>query len=194
MKKIPTLDDIDFLILRTLSIYPEINQVELSKKVRLTQPAISGRLRKLQKMGILSSANMRVDPKALGLKMVKIDMHVRDGSMILEKFRRCPLIANSYAYDNNGLCMIVVGESKQVINCFVSEHLAKNGSISDVRTETVTESLNGFRTNMDVSKKLDAPPCGDHPCNECEYYIDNGGECVGCPMTKFYKGSLWSSP
>jgi len=51
--------------------------------------------------------------------------------------------------------------------------------------------LHGFKTCMDAKHKLDLPPCGDGPCSKCEYYIDNGGECVGCPMTKFYKGMAW---
>ncbi|MEM2760537.1 MAG: winged helix-turn-helix transcriptional regulator [Nitrososphaerales archaeon] len=191
MRKIATLDDTDVLILKTLSMYPMINQVELAKKIGLTQPAVSGRLRKLISRGMLSEANMQVSSKALGLKMVKIDMQVKNGSNIFEKFRECPIIAESYLHDNNGMCMIVVGESSQFLSCFVSEHLEKNDNVANIRIETITESLHGFRTSMDMHKKLDIPPCGDHPCNECEYYIDNGGQCVGCPMTKFYKGKMW---
>lgn len=191
MKRIPTLDETDILILKTISMCPAINQVELARKVRLTQPAVSGRLRRLREAGMLSDPNMRVSSKALGLKMMKIDMSVRNGSAMAEKFSRCPIVTESYVYGDNGMCMIVVGESSQFLDSFVTEHLTKNGNITDVRTEAIDESLRGFRTSMDMSKKLDVPPCGDHPCNECEFYTDNGGECVGCPMTKFYKGKMW---
>ncbi len=192
MKKIETLDDTDIAILKILSIYPKINQVELAEKVHLTQPAISGRLRKLMNKGIMSDATTRVDSETLGLKMMKIDMHVKNGSMMIEKFRRCPIVAESYVHGDNGMCMIVVGESKQFLNSFAAEHLEKNKNVSDIRTDTIVESLHGFRTSMDVEKKLDMPPCGDHPCIDCEYYIENGGECVGCPMTKYYKGKMWA--
>lgn len=191
MKKIAALDDTDVFILKTLSMHPRLNQVELAEKIHLTQPAISGRLQKLRSMGMVSDANIEVDSRSLGLKMVKVDMYVKSGSAIMEKFRRCPIVAESYTHDNNGMCMIVIGESKQFLNCFVSEHLRKNENVENIRTETITESLNGFRTSMDMSRKLDTPPCGDHPCNECDYYVENGGECVGCPMTKFYKGKMW---
>jgi DNA-binding Lrp family transcriptional regulator len=192
MKKIATLDDTDVLILKTLSMYPKINQVDLSKKIRLTQPAISGRLRRLRKRGLLSEANMRVDSKTLRLKMVKVDMQVKSGSEMIEKFRGCPIIAESYVHGDNGMCMIVVGESEQFLNSFVAEHLEKNANFTNIRTETVAESLHGFRTGMNMNKKLDVPPCGDHPCNQCEYYVENGGQCVGCPMTKFYRGTMWA--
>lgn len=194
MKKMAVLDDTDLFILKTLSMHPTLNQVELAEKIRLTQPAISGRLRKLRGMGMLRDAAIEVASRPLGLKMVKVDMQVKNGSEMMEKFRRCPIVAESYVHDNNGMCMIVIGESKQFLNCFVSEHLGKNENVENIRTETITESLNGFRTSMDMSKKLDTPPCGDHPCNECEYYVENGGECVGCPMTKFYKGKMWLTP
>jgi DNA-binding Lrp family transcriptional regulator len=192
MRKIATLDDRDVQILKALSMYPMINQVELAKKIGLTQPAISGRLRKLRNRGMLSDATAEVSSSALGLKMLRIDMQVKNGSIMSDKFSRCPIVAESYVYGNNNMCMIVVGESNQFLNCFVSEHLEKNADITNVRTEMIRESLHGFRTNMDISKKLEAPPCGDHPCNQCEYYIDNGGECVGCPLTKFYRGTIWA--
>ena len=75
--------------------------------------------------------------------------------------------------------MIVVAESKQFVNSFVSEHLEKNEYIENVRTEAIHESLHGFRTDIDINKKLEMPPCGDHPCNQCDCFVDNGGECVG---------------
>ena len=140
---------------------------------------------------MLSESIVRVDSKALGVKMTKIDMDVKNGIVLIDKFRRCPIITESYLHGEQGMCMIVVTESKQFVNSFVSEHLEKNENIENVRTEAIHKSLHGFKTVMDINKKLETPPCGDHPCSQCDSYVDNGGECVGCPMTKFYKGKMW---
>ncbi len=191
MKKV-TLDDIDVLLLRTLSKHAKINQVELAKKMHLTQPAISLRLHRLKKMGFMNDVGPQLDAKSIGLEMMKVDMHVKNGSGLIEKFRGCPAVVNSYSVEeNNGMCMILVGENTQFLNCMVAHHLQKNPDITDVRSELVTNSLRGFKTCVDTKQKLELPPCGDGPCSKCEYYVDNGGECAGCPMTKFYKGMFW---
>ena len=192
MRKLTLLDDTDVLLLKTLSRYPSINQVELGKKMSLTQPAISLRLRKLRKMGLIKDVGPQLDADSVGVTLMKVDMQVKNGEGLMEKFRGCPAVVNSYlTKENNGMSMILVGEDKQFLNCMVAHHLRKNPDITAVSSELVTDSLRGFRTCMDIKQRLENPPCGDGPCSRCEYYIDNGGECVGCPMTKFYKGTVW---
>jgi DNA-binding Lrp family transcriptional regulator len=191
MKKLALLDDIDVLLLKALSKHPRINQVELAKKLHRTQPAISMRLNKLKTMGLLNETGPHLDTNALGLDMIKVDMQVKNSDALIDKFRGCPAVVNSYSFENNGMCMILVGENKQFLNCMVSQHLRKNPDITNVRSEAVVASLHGFETCIDVNQDLETPPCGDAPCSKCEYYIDNGGTCVGCPMTKFYKGTFW---
>lgn len=180
------------LLLKALSKYPKINQVELAKKMGLSQPAISYRLRKLGEKGLIQDLGPHLDPKSIGLKMMKVDMQTKEGSAIIEKFRGCPAVVNSYVTEGkNGLCMIIAGESREFCNCMIAEHLEKHPDISNVKSERILESMKGLMTCMDVSQKLDAPPCGDHPCSECSFYVENEGPCVGCPMTKFYKGATW---
>ncbi|MFQ5940429.1 MAG: Lrp/AsnC family transcriptional regulator [Nitrososphaerales archaeon] len=192
MKRIRLLDDTDFRLLETLCKYPKISQVQLAKKMKLTQPAISLRLRKLKEKGLIRNPGLEIDPKSIGFKMMKVDVQTQEGPAIIEKFRRCPAVVNSYMTDGrNGLSMIIVGESNEFCNCMIAEHLEKHQDISSVRSEIIEESMRGFNTYMDASHKLDSPPCGDHPCPECQFYLENGGECVGCPMTKFYKGAAW---
>lgn len=192
MRRIYLLDDRDVFLLRTLSKYPKISQVQLAKKMKLTQPAISLRLRRLGENGFMRDASPEIDPKSIGFKLMKVDMQTNRGSDIIQKFRGCPAVVNSYLTEGkNGLCMIIAGESREFCDCMITEHLEKHPDISNVRSEVIVESMRGFKTCMDASQKLDVPPCGDHPCPECPFYVENGGVCVGCPMTKFYKGTPW---
>ncbi|MFQ5920413.1 MAG: Lrp/AsnC family transcriptional regulator [Nitrososphaerales archaeon] len=192
MKKVKMLDDTDRLLLKTLSKYPGMNQVRIAKEIGLTQPAISLRLRKLKRMGLINDLGMLLDATALGLKMTKVDLRVKNQDALTKKFRRCPVVANSYTLEeDNGMCMILAGESEQFLNCMVAHHLRKNPDVINISSKHMVSSAHGFRTNMNFEQKLDAPPCGDDPCDTCEYYIDNGGECPGCPVTKFYKGTFW---
>lgn len=192
MKRMQLIDDIDVRLLKALSRYPKMSQVRLAKKMNLTQPAISFRLRKLIEKGVIHDPGLEIEPGSLGFKLMKVDMQTQKGSAIIEKFRGCPALVNSYVTESrNGLCMIIAGESREFCDCLIAEHLEKHPDISNIRSEIIVESMWGFRTCMDASKKLDSPPCGDHPCPECTFYVENGGQCIGCPMTKFYKGTAW---
>lgn len=192
LKRLQVLDDTDIRLLKTLSKYPKINQIRLAKKMSLTQPAVSLRLRKLIERGVIQDPGFEVDPRSMGFKLMKVDMQTKQGSAIMEKFRRCPAVVNSYVSEGkNGLCMIIAGESREFCDCMIAEHLEKNPDISNVTSEVIVESMRGFKTCMNANQRLEIPPCGDHPCSQCQFYVENGGLCVGCPMTKFYKGTAW---
>lgn len=192
MKKVILIDETDRLLLKTLSKHPRINQVQLAKEIGLTQPAISLRLRKLKRMGLINDMGILLDATDLGLKLMKVDLQVKNRDSFMEKFKRCPAVANSYTLDgDNGMCMILAGESRRFLGCMVAHHLRDSPDVISISSKNIITSLHGIRTSMDFEQKLDTPPCGDGPCNKCEYYIDNGGDCSGCPMTKFYKGTFW---
>ena len=48
------IDDDDKKILRMLSENPQLSQAELSKRLGISQPAVSARMRKLEESGILA--------------------------------------------------------------------------------------------------------------------------------------------
>lgn len=189
MRRASVLDDIDKEILRTISIHPKISQVELAEKVGLTQPAISLRLRKLRRLNVLNDANAIIDPHILGIKMLHINIHMKNNAKIVEKARRCPMITNCYTMAGNNVSLVVIGESKQFLNCMLHRHIEMDSTETD--TSNIIESIKGINASVDLDQRLEKLPCGDPPCTECEYYVDNGGECVGCPLTVYYKGTLW---
>ena len=192
MRRVKVLDEIDKKILKVILKYPNINQVELAESIGLTQPAISLRLRKLRRMNVLNDENVIIDPNVLGIKMLNIDIHARDSSKIIDKARRCPMVINCYAMEGNTVSMIAMGESKQFLNCMVHKHLENSQDVIDVRTRNIITSIKGINASVNLDQRLKDPPCGDPACIECEYYVDNGGECVGCPLTIYYKGTMWN--
>ena len=190
MRRVRVLDNIDKEILRIIGKHPKINQVELAEKMGLTQPAISLRLRKLRRMNALNDENAIIDPSILGIKMLCVDIHTRNNEKIIDKARRCPMVMNCYAMEGNTVSLVAIGESKQFLNCMLHKHIESDGM--EVSSRNIIESIKGINVSVDLDQRLEEPPCGDPPCIECEYYIDNGGECVGCPLTVYYKGVLWN--
>ncbi|MFQ5920549.1 MAG: Lrp/AsnC family transcriptional regulator, partial [Nitrososphaerales archaeon] len=140
------LDDTDEMLLKTLSKHPRISQVELAKKVGLTQPAVSLRLRKLERTRVINDPGVAIDASTLGLKMMRVDLQTRESSKLTEKFSRCPAVVDSYALEGNkGMCMILAGESTPFLNCMVMRHLKKNPDVRSVRSERITTSMRGLK-------------------------------------------------
>ncbi|MGW1423096.1 Lrp/AsnC family transcriptional regulator [Bradyrhizobium manausense] len=68
----PVLDPTDIAIIETLQDDGRISVSELGRKVGLSQPATSERLKRLEERGIISAYRAVIDPAAVGLKMMAI--------------------------------------------------------------------------------------------------------------------------
>ena len=69
---ISNLDDKDIAILEALQEDGPIPLSKLGRKVGLSQPAISERVKRLEERGIITGYGARINPQALGLRMMAI--------------------------------------------------------------------------------------------------------------------------
>ncbi|WFU77830.1 Lrp/AsnC family transcriptional regulator [Bradyrhizobium sp. CIAT3101] len=68
----PVLDPTDIAIIETLQDDGRISVSELGRKVGLSQPATSERLKRLEERGIIKAYRAVIDPAAVGLHMMAI--------------------------------------------------------------------------------------------------------------------------
>jgi Lrp/AsnC family transcriptional regulator, leucine-responsive regulatory protein len=68
----PVLDPTDVAIIETLQDDGRISVSELGRKVGLSQPATSERLKRLEERGIIRAYRAVIDPAAVGLNMMAI--------------------------------------------------------------------------------------------------------------------------
>ena len=66
------LDDKDIAVLEALQQDGRVPLSELGRKVGLSQPAMSERVKRLEERGIITGYGARIDPQALGLRMMAI--------------------------------------------------------------------------------------------------------------------------
>ena len=69
---VPKLDDKDVAILEALQEDGRVALSELGRKIGLSQPAMSERVKRLEERGIIAGYGARVNPQALGLRMMAI--------------------------------------------------------------------------------------------------------------------------
>lgn len=64
------MDQLDIRLLEILQMDGRISISDLSKKLSLSRPSITERLKRLQEKGIIEGFNARVSPKAIGLDVI----------------------------------------------------------------------------------------------------------------------------
>lgn len=90
----------------------------------------------------------------------------------------------------DNLCLLFVGEDVATLEAIVDGHLRPHEEIQNVEFNIIIGATKDLimPIKMDV-KSFNRTPCGiDITCKDCSIYEDR---CLGCPVTGYYKGSLW---
>ncbi len=80
----PLLDPINVRLLRELQRDPRVPMTALARRVRMSAPAVTERVRRLQESGVIAGYRMDVAPKALGLPIAAY-VRIRPAPGQLEK-------------------------------------------------------------------------------------------------------------
>jgi Lrp/AsnC family leucine-responsive transcriptional regulator len=102
------LDETNRLVLRELHADPRITMSALARKVGMSAPAVSERVQRLQRDGVITGFSMSVDPSALGLPVTAF-VRVRPAARQLTK-----IAALAESLDNVSECHRITGE-----DCFL---------------------------------------------------------------------------
>jgi Lrp/AsnC family transcriptional regulator, leucine-responsive regulatory protein len=82
--KAPDLDAIDRSILRELQVDARISNAELGRRVGLSAPAVSERVTRLERTGVITGYHAHVEPKALGYPIGAV-VRIRPAAQQLRK-------------------------------------------------------------------------------------------------------------
>src|SRR4051794_14178385 len=84
MSDLDGLDETNRLLLRELHADPRITMSALARKVGMSAPAVTERVQRLQRSGVITGFAMNVDPAALGLPVTAF-VRVRPAARQLTK-------------------------------------------------------------------------------------------------------------
>ena len=82
--EVPELDAIDRSILRELQLDARISNAELGRRVGLSAPAVSERVTRLERAGVITGYHAHVEPKALGYPVGAV-VRIRPAAQQLRK-------------------------------------------------------------------------------------------------------------
>jgi len=149
------LDDRDNTILSLVQNNPKISQEEIAKKIKLSQPSVGARIRRLQQKGILhniSGVNFRV----VDLSLAKVDVNATDTTAIIKEFKDCPFFINALITSGKyNLCLLFMATDLKRLEGIVNYHLRGNPKVKDIQMNIVISTAKDFvlPLNIDYENK-----------------------------------------
>jgi DNA-binding Lrp family transcriptional regulator len=182
------IDDLDKKILCLLSQDPQLSQAEISDRLKISQPAVSARVRKLEEGGTLARL-VGTDVKKAQLFLAKVDVSTNHVEQVLKFLESCPLYLNSFLTSGkHNMTILLVGENIRSIMSCVDSHLRPGLQVRNMEFDLIVTPIRPLivpiKPNMDKKK---VTPC-NADCSTCTLYI--GDRCLGCPACVNYRGNL----
>ena len=169
------LDDVDRKIISLLQDNPTLSQNEIAEIVNLSQPSVSARIKKLKKQGLLAY-NVGVNIKKAGLHVAEIEIGKDDE---VDCIQICPYILGVIETEDTRR-IYIVGEEFSSLESIARKRFGKE------EIKPILSAKPDFIMPLRMNNSEECKYC---ECGECKYYIN--GKCLGCPLSKYYKGKLW---
>ena len=161
------LDDRDNTILSLVQKNSNISQEEIAKKIKLSQPSVGARIRKLQQKGILHNIN-GVNFRIVDLNLAKVDINATDTTAIINEFKDCPFFINALIISGkHNLCLFFTATDLKRLEGIVNHHLRGNPKVKDIQMNIVISTSKDLvlPLNIDYENKKQMD-CEQH-CRDC---------------------------
>lgn len=138
------VDDVDVQILKILQAHGRTKRNELAESVKLSIPAVSERLRKLEERGVIRSFNAVLDARKLGLGLTAFIFLTTESSayykQLLEKALAHPEILECHAVTGDGSHLLKIKTlSTETLEKLLS-HIQSWPGVTNTRTNVVLSS------------------------------------------------------
>jgi Lrp/AsnC family leucine-responsive transcriptional regulator len=182
------LDKTDRKILSMLSENPKTSQADLSTTLKISQPAVSLRMRKLEEKGLLTHL-VGTDIKKAELFLAKVDITTNKVEQLLETLNNCPLYLNCFLTSgkHNMTCLMLGENIKSIMSC-VDSRLRQNLPAENIEFDLIVTPTRPMVVPIKPqAERKKITPCGAD-CSVCNFYTSD--KCLGCPTSIHYKGKL----
>lgn len=131
------LDDRDEIILSMVQKNPRVSQEAIAKKIKLSQPSVGARIKKLQEKGIFQSVN-GVNFRVADLHLAKVDINTTDTVALINEFRDCPFFINALIISGKyNLCLLFMATDLKRLEGIVNHHLRGNPKVKEIEMNIV---------------------------------------------------------
>ena len=180
------LDEKDRKIITLITENQEISQEIVAQKVKLSQPSVAIRIRKLKEKGVIDQI-VGVNLNKVGIYVAMVMVKTTNTTKILNMFLNCPFFLNGFVISGEkNLMLLFAGEDLASLESIIDERLRPNEDVQGADFNIIISSIKDFVIPIKlIERPLNKPPCGVE-YKECQAYHEN--RCFGCPATNRYKG------
>lgn len=160
------LDGRDNIILSLVQKNPNISQEEIARKIKLSQPSVGARIRKLQQKGILYNMN-GVNFRVVNLNLAKVDVNATDTTAIINEFKDCPFFINALITSGrHNLCLLFMATDLKRLEGIVNYHLRGNPKVKSVEMNVVISTAKDFVLPLNIDYENKNQIDCEQKCNE----------------------------
>lgn len=161
------LDNRDNTLLTLISKNPDISQEEIARAIKLSQPSVGARLRKLREKGILYTVN-GVNFRIVDLFLAKVDVNATDLKEVIDKYKDCPFFVNALVMSGRyNLCLLFTATDLKRLEGIVNSHLRGNPKVKDVEMNIVISTAKDLILPLNIDynneKQINCP----QECKDC---------------------------
>ncbi|MBN1275046.1 Lrp/AsnC family transcriptional regulator [Candidatus Woesearchaeota archaeon] len=161
------VDDKDAKLLTLLMRDPDISQHELAQRLRLSQPSVNARLRKLKDRGVVAHA-VGLDAKRAGITLARVDFTCSDAERVLGVLQHCSFFINGFVMSGTrNASAFLVGEDLRKIEHIVNQYLRSSPKVSDIEIDVVVTMAKEFICSIDLEKEHTTPCADPESCKDC---------------------------
>ncbi|HLN46477.1 MAG: Lrp/AsnC family transcriptional regulator [Chloroflexota bacterium] len=184
-----SIDALDVKIMKSLSEDCRKSTTQIAKESGTSRPTAIARINQLSENQIIDFG-AKINLKKLGFKFATIhfETSITEGaSQIVEELRRCPRVVQliQLVEKPNYTALIYVEDAETLLSSIGCLESYLNLKITSYQRVI---PLIGESFNLHISlEKCAKTPCGKE-CGLCLSYQHT--ECVGCPTSKEYRGTI----
>lgn len=165
---------------------------EIAVNAGISRTAVRKHIRLLKDEGVMKVQAL-LNPDSLGLRLVVVLMEVAGSEAmndIVNRFRDCPrMVFMAVTEGGYNLMAVMVAENSRVVDCISTVCAIRNAEgIRRSEVMIVSELVRPEYIPIKIaeSRDRDVAPCGRY-CPEC--VKSNNRKCLGCPATRYYRGT-----
>ncbi len=161
------LDDRDNQIISILQKTPDVSQDEIAKKVKLSQPSVGARIRKLQEKGILHNIT-GFNFRTVALNLAKVDVNATDTRAVIDEFSDCPFFLNAFVTSGrHNLTLLFMATDLKRLEGIVNFHLRGNPKVKEVQMDIVISTAKDFVLPLNIDYENKNQVCCSQNCRNC---------------------------
>lgn len=162
------LSERDMQIMQLVMKNPHISQSQIAEHLKLSQPSINFRLKKLKEKGILTY-KVGVDVSKAKLFLARVDFTAKSAAKLLEGLKGCPYFVNGFVMSGkHNASVFFISEDLKKIDEIVNNELRVHDHVSDVNVNVVVNAVNDFIFQPNFSTQKRVKLCGKSTtCEVC---------------------------